>query len=104
MSARLVAGNVLMWAGVVLGLPSLAGVVYFGIDVVKQWMAPAAVAQAPLDGNAHPIEVVARGATVVGNALLSVGDGIVRGLFVVALCIFGVALVLFFVGRRLRQG
>ena len=102
MSARLVVGNVLMWAGVVLGLPSLVASVYFGIDVVKQWMAPAAAVRPALDANAHPIEVVARGATVVGNALLSVGDGIVRGLFVVALCIFGVALVLFFVGRRLR--
>ncbi len=103
MSAHPVLGNILMWAGVVLGVPALGASVYFGIDVVKQWMAPAAAARAPLDANAHPIEVVARGATVVGNALLSVGDGIVRGLFVVALCILGVALVLFFVGRRLRS-
>ena len=103
MSAHPVLGNVLMWAGVVLGVPSLAASIYFGIDVVKQWMAPAAVARPPLDSNAHPIEVVARGATVVGNALLSVGDGIVRGLFVEALVFLGVALVLFFVGRRLRS-
>jgi hypothetical protein len=41
---------------------------------------------------------------VVGSALLSVGDGIVRGLFVVALVFLGVAVLLFFVGRRLRQG
>jgi hypothetical protein len=82
----------------------LVASVYFGIDVVKQWLAPAPVARAPLDANAHPIEVVARGATVVGSALLSVGDGIVRGLFVAALVFLGVAVLLFFVGRRLRQG
>jgi hypothetical protein len=41
---------------------------------------------------------------VVGSALLSVGDGIVRGLFVAALVFLGVAVLLFFVGRRLRQG
>ncbi len=99
MSAHPVWGNILMWAGVVLGAPSLVASVYFGIDVVKQWLAPA-----PVDANAHPIEVVARGATVVGSALLSVGDGIVRGLFVVALVFLGVAVLLFFVGRRLRQG
>jgi hypothetical protein len=99
MSAYPGLGKVLMWAGVVLGAPSLVASVYFGIDVVKQWLAPA-----PVDANAHPIEVVARGATVVGSALLSVGDGIVRGLFVVALVFLGVAVLLFFVGRRLRQG
>ena len=99
MSAHPVLGNILMWAGVVLGAPSLVASVYFGIDVVKQWLAPA-----PVDANAHPIEVVARGATVVGSALLSVGDGIVRGWFVVALVFLGVAVLLFFVGRRLRQG
>ena len=104
MSAYPGLGKVLMWAGVVLGAPSLVASVYFGIDVVKQWLAPAPVARAPLDANAHPIEVVARGATVVGSALLSVGAGSVRGLFVAALVFLGVAVLLFFVGRRLRQG
>jgi hypothetical protein len=73
MSAYPGLGKVLMWAGVVLVAPSLVASVYFGIDVVKQWLAPAPVARAPLDANAHPIEVVARGGDGGGERVVERG-------------------------------
>ena len=96
MSAHPVLGKVLVWASVGLGAPSLGGVVYFGIEVVRIWGRPAAEVQ--------PVRTVEDGFSLGTAVLGAIGEGIAKGLFATSLGVFAVAVVLFFVGRRLRQG
>jgi hypothetical protein len=85
-----------------LGAVSLPATVYFGIDVVPKWFRPPAVSRPPLTVDAHPIEVVARGVETAADLVAGIGDGIVQGLFYLALTAFGIALALFLLSRKLR--
>lgn len=93
-----------LWISIPLGIVSLGFSVYFGIDVVKLWMAPKEPPRAPLAADAHPIEVVARGVGNVAGFLGGIADGIVKGLFALSLIVLVVAVVLFFISRQLRMG
>lgn len=102
MSARLVVGKVLAWTGIVLGVPSAGSTLFFGIDAVPILLRPDPPRAAPLDPNAHPLEVAARGVSAGAQLLGAVADGIAVGLFLASLGVLAVAGLLYFVGRRLR--
>jgi hypothetical protein len=93
-----------LWISIPLGVVSLGFAVYFGIDVVKLWIAPKEAPRAPLADDANPIEVVARGVGKTTEVLGAVADGITKGLFVLSLFVLAVAAVFFFISRQLRTG
>ena len=93
-----------LWISIPLGVASLGFSIYFGIDVVKNWMAPPKQESAPLGPDANPIEVVARGVGKTTEVLGGIADGITKGFFVLSLFVFTVAAVLFLISRQLRVG
>lgn len=99
MTAHPLLAKLLLYVSVPLGIVSGIGSVYFGIDVVKQWLRPPAP---PSQSGDHPIEVVARGASAVLSTLNSVGDAISRGLFYASLLALAVAAGLYVLSRKLN--
>jgi hypothetical protein len=94
----------LLWVSIPLGVVSFGLAVFFGIDVVKVWMAPPPAPRTPLPDNPHPIEVVARGVGKVADVVGAFADGITKWLFTISLLVFAVAVVLFLLSRYLRAG
>jgi hypothetical protein len=92
-----------LWISIPLGVTSLGFSLYFGLDVMKIWMAPQKQS-APLAADAHPIEVVARGVGNTTEFLGGMADGITKGLFVLSLVTFAVAVVFYFISRQIRAG
>ena len=103
MRAHPVVGKILEWTGMVLGVPSGGSVLFFGIDAVPILLRPDPPRAAPLDPNAHPIEVAARGVSTGAQMLGTLADGIAVGLFLASLGVLAMAGLLYFVGRRLRS-
>lgn len=99
MTAHPLMARLLLYISVPLGLVSAGFSIYFGIDVVEQWLRPA---PPPSQSGDHPIEVVARGVGAVLSTVNSVGDAISRGLFYASLVALAVALGLFFLSRKLN--
>lgn len=99
MTAHPLLAKLLLYVSVPLGIVSGIGSIYFGIDVLNQWLRPPL---RPSQSGDHPIEVVARGASEVLYALDSVGNAISRGLFLVSLIALAVAAGLYFLSRKLN--
>jgi hypothetical protein len=92
-----------LWMSIPLGIASLGFSIYFGVDVVKIWMAPQKQSAA-LVADPDPIEVVVRGVGKTTEFLGGMADGITKGLFVLSLLLFAVAVVFYLISRQIRVG
>ena len=98
MASRPLLAAILFWIAAPLGATSLGFAIYFGIELLK--IQPAR--PVTLDPGAGPLETAAVGAAAAADLLGGMGEGFLRGLFVLALAALAVSAGLYILSRKLR--
>ncbi len=98
--------NAFYGLGVLFGLPSLAGTVFFGLAALRLYLAGPAASVTPASGGSNSgvdlILLAARAAGAVFGFIGAIGDAVVRGLAVASVAVLLLSLTLLFTGRGLH--
>jgi hypothetical protein len=98
--------NAFYGVALLLGIPSLAGTLYFGLAALRSYLATPASSSSPPTGGSNSaldlLDLAVRSAGAVFGFIGAVGDAVIRGLAIASAAVLLLSLTLLFTSRGLQ--